>query len=198
MLSLHAGNGAPCSPSDLGDDAFLLLLRDVFHQQIVGPFQFGILIDLFQDAVADALLAIEFAHLVEDGGAFEPLAGHGLNEIPILWIFFDVGVDFGFHFRVDPVSDGFSRRTRAIRASWRCFWFCAHNEFVFGFCELPAEGTAVAFTTPTKCFRDSMDRRVHWSWKGWLPEIAPTQWRVRQAAFACRSPSPARARFPAN
>src|SRR5208282_1330911 len=125
VLALHASNRAPRGPPNLGDDTFFLLLRDIFHQQIISPLQFGILIDLFQDAFTNALLAVEFAHFVEDGGAFEPLTGHGLNEIPILWIFFDVGIYFGLHFGIDPVSDGVSRRTRAVRAIWRCFWFCA-------------------------------------------------------------------------
>ena len=42
LLALHAGNGAPRGAADLGDDAFLLVFRQVFHQSFVGVLQFGI------------------------------------------------------------------------------------------------------------------------------------------------------------
>jgi hypothetical protein len=46
-LPLHAGNRAPGSPTDLGDDTLLLVFRQVFNQKVVSPLQFGITIDLF-------------------------------------------------------------------------------------------------------------------------------------------------------
>ena len=51
---------------DLGDDTLLLVFRQVLDQEVIGALQFGVAIDLFQDAFPDALLAVEFAHLVED------------------------------------------------------------------------------------------------------------------------------------
>lgn len=38
LLALHAGDGAPRGASNLGDDRFLLVFRQILHQKFVGPF----------------------------------------------------------------------------------------------------------------------------------------------------------------
>jgi hypothetical protein len=47
LLALHTGNRAPRRAADLGDDALLLVFRQVLHKKVISPFQFGIAIDLF-------------------------------------------------------------------------------------------------------------------------------------------------------
>src|SRR5712671_399799 len=84
LLSLDAGDGAAGGAADLGNDAFFLVFRQVFDQEVVGLLQCGVAADLFQDAFPDALLAVQFARLVEDAAAFEPFTRDGLDVAPIL------------------------------------------------------------------------------------------------------------------
>ena len=100
LLALHAGNRTARGAADLSDNRFLLVFWQVFDQKIVGAFQFGIAVDLFQDTFPNALLAIQFAHLVENDAAFKPFAWHGLDVTPILRVLFDVGINLGIHLRV--------------------------------------------------------------------------------------------------
>ncbi|MPN62945.1 hypothetical protein SDC9_210698 [bioreactor metagenome] len=64
-------------------------------------------------------MAVEFAHLVEDDGAFEPLAGHRLDVGPILGVLFDVGINLGIHLGIAPESGLVGRGGIAAGARWR-------------------------------------------------------------------------------
>jgi hypothetical protein len=48
LLALHAGNRPARGAADLGDHALLLVFRQVFDQEVVGTFQFGVAVDLFE------------------------------------------------------------------------------------------------------------------------------------------------------
>jgi hypothetical protein len=47
LLALHAGDRAPGRATELSDNPFLLVFREVFDQKVVSPLQFWIPIDLF-------------------------------------------------------------------------------------------------------------------------------------------------------
>jgi len=81
--------------------------------------------DFFHHAVPHPLLAFNLAHFVQDDGAFQPFAGHGLEVSPILGVFLDVGVNFILDFRINAVVC-FGGRTRAGSAIGRCL-FCARK-----------------------------------------------------------------------
>ncbi len=79
LLPLRTGHCPPGLTGDLRDDVFLLVLGQVLDQEVVGALHLRVAVDLLQNSFADALLTVKFAHLVEDDGAFEPLAGHRLD-----------------------------------------------------------------------------------------------------------------------
>jgi len=129
FLGLCAGNGALFLPRHLGHDLLALVLGHVLDQNFVGLLEIGIGIDALHHAFAHTLLPFKLAHFVQDDGAFEPVAGHGLDVLPILGLLGNPIINFGFHFGIDPVVDGLRGRTGARSAIGRGFRFCcAHNE----------------------------------------------------------------------
>ena len=81
----------------------------------------------------DALLAVDFAHFVQNNGAFEAVAGHGLDVSPIFGVFFDVGINLRVHFRVGPKSGLIRGGGIAAGARWRWGFRFVHNDsFLFG------------------------------------------------------------------
>ena len=151
-----------------------------FHQRLVSLFQFGAGVDFFHHAIAHPLLTFELAHFIQDDGALQPVAGHTLKVSPMFWVLFDVGVNLGLHFGIDPVGGLVGRRICAGCAIGRCFC-CAHNEFGCWLLLLSA-------CLPTKCFTDSTNQALHWSWKWVLPAVALARFRAHRAAVSCRSP----------
>ena len=115
------------------DHAFFLVFGQVLDQQVVGALQLRIAVNLLHDAFPDALLAVDFAHFVQDNRAFETVAGHGLDVGPILGVFFDVGINLRVHFRVDPKSGLIRGGGIAAGARWRWGFRFVHNDsFLFG------------------------------------------------------------------
>src|SRR3989440_12546604 len=118
-LALRPGNRPSCLAGDLRDHAFLLVFGQVLDQQVVGALQLRVAVNLLHDTFPDALLAVDFAHFVQDNRAFEAVAGHGLDVSPIFWGFFYVGINLRVHFRVDPKSGLIRGGGIAARARWR-------------------------------------------------------------------------------
>lgn len=168
LLTLHPRDGAARGATDLGNDSFLLVFRQVFDQKVIGALHFGVAVDLLQHALPDALLAVEFTHLVQNDGSFEPFAGHSLDVSPILGVVLDVAVNFGIHFRIGPKRGLISRGGIAAGAGWRrCFWF-GHNDLfccfdLRGICRVRRKEAADP-PQPEKCFRDSTSQLIHLWW----------------------------------
>ena len=119
LLTLRAGHNAFRLAGDLRHDSFLLIFRQVLDQNVIRTFQIRVLVDLFEDTFPDALLAVQFAHFVQNDGPFETVARHALNVGPILGVVVDVGVNFPIHFRVVPKRGSVSGGGIAAGAWWR-------------------------------------------------------------------------------
>src|SRR5947207_6572199 len=113
---------------DLSDHAFFWFYGQYLDQQVVGALQLRIAVDLLHDTFPDTLLAVDFAHFVQDNRAFETVAGHGLDVGPIFGVFFDVGVNLRIHFRVGPKSGLIRGGGIAAGARWRWGFRFVHNE----------------------------------------------------------------------
>ena len=127
LLALNAGYRAPGRAADLGDDAFLLVFRQVLHEKVVSPLQFGIAIDLFQDTFPDALLAIQFAHFAQHDSAFQALPRHGLDVAPVLRVLFDVRINLCVHFWIVPEGRRVVGSGIAAGARWRGWFYFTHT-----------------------------------------------------------------------
>ena len=117
----------------MGYHPFFLVFGQVLDQQVVGALQLRIAVNLLHYTFPDALLAVDFAHFVQDNRAFETVAGHGLDVGPIFGVFFDVGINLRVHFRVDPKSGLIRGGGIAAGARWRWGFRFVHNDsFLFG------------------------------------------------------------------
>jgi hypothetical protein len=103
----------------LRDDVLLLVLGEVLHEKIIGALHLRVAVDLLQNAFAHPLLPVEFTHFVQDDGALQALAGHGLDVSPILGVVLDVGINLRIHFRVRAERGLIGGGGIAAGARWR-------------------------------------------------------------------------------
>jgi hypothetical protein len=100
---LRSCDGSTRLSCDLEHDVLAFPLRHVLHDGFKRLLELGIVVDLFHEPIADALLSLEFLHFVQDDGAFESLARHSLDIAPVFRVLPNVGIDLGVDFGIDSI-----------------------------------------------------------------------------------------------